>query len=108
MSATRYWIERAIEDGKGEVGMGDYEVRKWRGWHHHMTMSMLSMLLLLEMKIGLGDKCPDLTVQDVRDILQRTLPKRNVTEDDFRKLLEEKIKRRKSARNSRHRKNKNS
>ncbi len=108
MSATRYWIERAIEDGKGEVGMGDYEVRKWRGWHHHMTMTMLAMLLLLEMKIGLGDKCPDLTVQDVRDILQRTLPKRKVTEDDFRKLLEEKIKRRKSARNSRHRKNKNS
>ncbi|KXB07493.1 hypothetical protein AKJ52_00080 [candidate division MSBL1 archaeon SCGC-AAA382C18] len=108
MSAGRYWIERAIEDGKGEVGMADYEVRKWRGWHHHMTMTMLAMLLLLEMKIGLGDKCPDLTVQDVRDILQRTLPKRNVTKDDFRKLLEEKIKRRKSAKKSRHRKNKNS
>ncbi|KXA92324.1 hypothetical protein AKJ64_03455 [candidate division MSBL1 archaeon SCGC-AAA259E17] len=66
------------------------------------------MLLLLEMKIDLGNNCPDLTIQDVRDILQRTLPRRNVTKEDFRKLLEEKIKRRKSAKKSRHRKNKNS
>lgn len=56
MSATRDWIERAIEDGKGEMGMGDYEVRKWRGWHHHMTMTMVAMLLLLEMRIDLEDK----------------------------------------------------
>ncbi len=75
MSSTRYWIERAIEDGKSEIGMDDYQVRKWIGWHHHMTMTMLAMLLLLEMKIDLGDNCPDLTIQDVRDILQRTLPK---------------------------------
>jgi SRSO17 transposase len=108
MSSTRYWIERAIEDGKGEIGMDDYEVRKWKGWHHHMTMTMLAMLLLLEMKIDLEDKCPDLTVQDVRDILQRTLPKKEVTKNEFRRLINKKIKRRKSAKKSRHRKNKNS
>lgn len=56
MSARRYWIERAIEDAKGEVGMADYEVRKWRGWHHHMTMSMLSILFLLEWKLELEGK----------------------------------------------------
>lgn len=108
MSAARYWIERMIEDGKGEVGMADYEVRKWRGWHHHMTMTMLSMLLLLELKLKMGEEAPDLTVGDVRDILQFTLPKRNVTEDDFRQLLREKIRRRKAARASRHRKNRGS
>ncbi|KXB07732.1 hypothetical protein AKJ51_00005, partial [candidate division MSBL1 archaeon SCGC-AAA382A20] len=60
------------------------------------------------MKIDLGDKCPDLTVQDVRDILQRTLPKKEVTKNEFRRLINKKIKRRKSAKKSRHRKNKNS
>jgi len=108
MSSTRYWIERAIEDGKGEIGMDDYEVRKWKGWHHHMTMTMLAMLLLLEMKIDLEDKTPDLTIQDVRDILKQTLPKKEVTKNEFRRLLNKKIKRRKSAKKSRHRKNKNS
>lgn len=57
MSYTRYWIERSIEDAKGEVGLADYEVRKWKGWHHHMTMCMLAMLLLLEVKLNLlGEK----------------------------------------------------
>ncbi|KXA91557.1 hypothetical protein AKJ63_01300 [candidate division MSBL1 archaeon SCGC-AAA259D18] len=101
MSAARYWIERAIEDGKGEASMGDYEVRKWKGWHHHMTMVMLAMLLLLEMKLKLGEETPALTVQDTREILQFTLPRRDVTADDFLKLLREKIKRRKTARASR-------
>jgi len=31
MSCSRYWVERAFEDGKGEVGMADYEVRGWTG-----------------------------------------------------------------------------
>lgn len=56
MSARRYWIERAIEDAKGEVGMADYEVRKWKGWHHHMTMSLLAILFLLEWKLEFGKK----------------------------------------------------
>ena len=29
MQLQRYWIERAFEDGKGECGMADYQVRKW-------------------------------------------------------------------------------
>ncbi|KXB08939.1 hypothetical protein AKJ55_00155 [candidate division MSBL1 archaeon SCGC-AAA382M17] len=92
MSSTRYWIERAIEDGKSEIGMDDYQVRKWIGWHHHMTMTMLAMLLLLEMKIDLGDNCPDLTIQDVRDILQQTLPRRNVTKRRLPKTVRRKNK----------------
>lgn len=51
MSCSRYWIERAFEDGKGEVGMADYEVRGWTGWHHHMTMVLLAMLFLLILQL---------------------------------------------------------
>src|SRR5450756_1814517 len=41
MSCSRYWIERALEDAKGEAGMADYQVRGWTGWHHHMVMTCL-------------------------------------------------------------------
>ena len=33
MSHSRYWIECAIQDAKGEAGMDEYQLRGWRGWH---------------------------------------------------------------------------
>jgi SRSO17 transposase len=51
MQNHRYWVERAFEDGKGEVGMADYQVRKWMGWHHHMAIVMLAMLFILKEKM---------------------------------------------------------
>jgi SRSO17 transposase len=34
----RWRIERDYEDLKQETGLGHYEGRKWRGFHHHATM----------------------------------------------------------------------
>ena len=48
MQGQRYWIERALQQGKQDVGLGDYPVRGWRGWHHHRTLVMMSMLFGLE------------------------------------------------------------
>jgi SRSO17 transposase len=42
LSGMRWPIETCFEDGKHYVGMGDYEVRSWRGWHHHMTLCILA------------------------------------------------------------------
>ena len=28
-------VEECFRCGKSEAGLGDYEVRNWRGWHHH-------------------------------------------------------------------------
>ncbi len=38
----RWTIEEAIEQAKGEVGLDEYEVRSWRGWYRHITLSMLA------------------------------------------------------------------
>ena len=48
---NRYWIERTFQDGKSEVGMGDYQTRGWLAWHHHMTLVMLAMLFILKEKL---------------------------------------------------------
>jgi len=76
MSHSRYWIERAIQDAKGEAGLDQYQVRGWRAWHHHMTMVLLAMLFLLELQHYWESKAPLLTLRDVREILEVTLPKR--------------------------------
>src|SRR5208282_4743637 len=31
MQTQRFWIERALQDAKSELGMADYEVRGWKG-----------------------------------------------------------------------------
>lgn len=104
MSASRYWMERAIEDAKGEAGLADYEVRGWRGWHHHMTMTLLAMLFLLELNLHWQEKAPLLTIQDVREILEVILPKREITPQEILRLIEQKHRARDSAKRSHHRK----
>ncbi len=45
--AKREWyVEPCFRDLKQEVGLCDYEARKWRAWHHHMTLCMLAGLFL--------------------------------------------------------------
>ncbi|KAF5431784.1 SRSO17 transposase, partial [Candidatus Methanophagaceae archaeon] len=105
MSCSRYWIERAFEDAKGEVGMADYEVRGWLGWHHHMTMVLLAMLFLLVLQLKWKGKAPLLTIQDVREILEVVLPRKVVTKEKLLKRIERKHKARESARKSHHKRN---
>jgi len=42
VSGMRWPVEVAFAEAKGEVGMDHYEVRTWRGWHHHMTQTFLA------------------------------------------------------------------
>lgn len=76
MSAMRWPIEICFEDSKQLVGMGDYEVRSWRGWHHHMTQCLLAYFFLVRVKLKYGDKAPTLTLPQVQLILSVVLAKR--------------------------------
>jgi SRSO17 transposase len=51
LSGQRWPIETAFEEAKGEVGMDHYEVRTWRGWHHHMTQTFLAYYFLVRMRL---------------------------------------------------------
>jgi SRSO17 transposase len=53
---SRHRVEELLEQGKGEVGLGHYEVRSWVGWHHHMTLSLLALWFLQLEKLRLGKK----------------------------------------------------
>ena len=40
VAGTRWAIEECFEEAKGEVGLDQYEVRKWDGWYRHITLAM--------------------------------------------------------------------
>jgi SRSO17 transposase len=105
MSCSRFWIERALEDGKGEAGLADYQVRGWTGWHHHMVMTLLAMLFILQMVILWGKKAELISVQDIKEVLEVILPRNNVTEGEILAILLHKHQARLSARKSHHRRN---
>jgi len=105
MSCSRYWIERALEDGKGEAGLADYQVRGWTGWHHHMVMTLLAMLFILQMVVKWGRKAESMSVQDVKEILEVILPRKKITEREILAIIEQKHRAKLSARKSHHHRN---
>ena len=58
LSGMRWPIERCFEEGKQHLGLGDYEVRSWRGWHHHLTLVILAHFFLVRLQCRWGGKGP--------------------------------------------------
>lgn len=52
VACRRHSIEECFQRGKSDVGMGDYEIRSWVGWNHHMTLAMLAMWFLEKERIS--------------------------------------------------------
>ena len=89
-----------MENAKGEAGLAQYQVRGWTGWHHHMTMTLLAMLFLLQLTIRFRPKAPMLTLQDAREILENFLPRKSYSPAEFIELIQQKHQARLSARRS--------
>lgn len=77
MQAQRYYIERAFQDAKSELGMAHYEVRGWRGWHHHMALCCLAQLFSLKARRRHRKEHPLLSVRDIVELLAIYLPRKN-------------------------------
>ena len=42
VAGPRWAIEECFEEAKGQVGLDQYEVRRWDGWYRHITLAMLA------------------------------------------------------------------
>lgn len=62
LSGMRWPTESCFKDGKQLVGLGDYQVRSWTGWHHHMTLCILAHFFLVRLKLRLRADAPALTL----------------------------------------------
>jgi len=63
VAKAEHRIEECIQRSKSEAGLADYEVRTWRGWHHHQTLSLIATWFLVTetrrgKKIHTGDYGP--------------------------------------------------
>jgi SRSO17 transposase len=54
----RHRMEQSLQEGKGEVGLAQYEVRGWVGWHHHMTLALLALWFVTLQRRRMGKKNP--------------------------------------------------
>ena len=60
VAGTRWIIEECFEAAKGEVGLDQYEVRSWTGWHRHITLAMLALAYLTVLrKAAIGGRGPN-------------------------------------------------
>jgi SRSO17 transposase len=66
-------IEACFKRGKSEVGMDEYQVRTWQGWHHHMALSLMAVWFLIGETHRGQQLTPALTLPQVRYGLSQLL-----------------------------------
>jgi SRSO17 transposase len=75
--ARVYKAEHRVEDclkrAKSEAGLGDYQVRTWKGWHHHQCLSLLATWFLTQETRRGKVQTPALTVPQVRIMIAELL-----------------------------------
>lgn len=54
VTKVRWRIERDYQDLKQDFGLGHYEGRGWRGFHHHATLSIVAYGFLMAHRLGTG------------------------------------------------------
>jgi SRSO17 transposase len=47
IAGTRWAIEECFQAAKNQVGLDQYQVRRWEGWHRHITLAMLAHAYLV-------------------------------------------------------------
>jgi SRSO17 transposase len=47
VAKAEHRIEECIQRSKSEAGLADYQVRNWKGWHHHQTLSLIATWFLI-------------------------------------------------------------
>ena len=90
--SQRYWVERTFDNAKNELGMSDYQVRKWKSWHHHHSLIMLASLFIMKQEMENHPEVPLLSFRDARILVILQV---FGTEKDVKRRLEQMHKRHK-------------
>ncbi|MCX7257925.1 MAG: IS701 family transposase [Polaromonas sp.] len=77
VTKMRWRIERDYQDLKQDFGLGHFEGRGWRGFHHHATLSIAAYGFLMAQRLKKG---LDAQAEIKKNFAQRQVP---VVPDDF-------------------------
>lgn len=116
LKCQRYFVERANQDSKSEIGWDELRAQKYRAWEHHLAMTILATWFIAETKLDWAkqhprdpqlaqqfetDVLPALSVANVRELLRAAMPLPQLTPDDAIGLVVEHLVNRTRARKSR-------
>lgn len=87
--SQRFWIERANQDAKSELGWDEFQAIKYRAWQHHLAFTILASWFVTETRLDWAqqfppdplllhyyqtDVLPKLSVANVRTLLRAAMP----------------------------------
>jgi SRSO17 transposase len=98
----RYFIERANQDAKTEIGWDEFRAQKYRAWEHQLALTVLASWFIAETKLDWAremardpelvrqfevDVLPMLSLANVRELLRATMPLPQLTPKEATALV---------------------
>jgi SRSO17 transposase len=87
VQGQRFWIEHAFHEAKSQLGMAQYQVRVWSGWHHHMALVALATVFISKEKARNKNSHPLLSYRDITELLDYYLPRRRRDEREVHEQI---------------------
>ena len=69
----RYWIERAIQNVKEQLGLQQYQVRSWTAWYHHIALTLMALHFMVQIQKDNQAEMPLLSIPDIKLIFAKKL-----------------------------------
>lgn len=82
LSGIRWSVEQCFRECKSGLGMGDYQVRKYTGWHRHMLTCIIAHFFLWHIRIVLEYKAPVITLPQIRLLPEVVLPMKTFSKQE--------------------------
>lgn len=62
----RYWVERAFQERKQQLGLAQYQVGGWKALYHHLALTMIALHYIIEQQVENGEQTPLLSAAEVK------------------------------------------
>ncbi len=69
----RYWMERAVQNVKEQLGLHQYQVRSWTAWYHHLALTLMTLHFILQIQKDNQAELPFLSVPDIKLVFAKKL-----------------------------------
>jgi SRSO17 transposase len=102
LKCVRHFVERSNQEAKSETGWDELQAQKYRAWEHHLAMTILATWFIAQTKHEWAltyrrdpqltqqlelDALPALSVANVRELLQATMPLPQLSPEQATRLV---------------------
>ena len=102
LKCQRYFVERANQDSKTEIGWNEFRAQKYLAWEHQLALTVLATWFIAETKLDWADRAardpnlarefeaevlPMLSVANVREMLRAVMPLPQLTPQQATELV---------------------